>query len=350
MKINDLTLKDEHLRIAVNINQIYEQYIDVLREYKKLPSNMAWQSVNNNEYLYVTYPSMGNPKSEGLRNVESEHKLRVFQETKATYESRLNSMLNSLNTYLVQYKALRLPLIGSLPAKILRELDVRGQLGSYFMVVGTNAFGVYEIIASERFAHGLDETEDFDLSWCMSKTSLFCMSEQPLKGSPLLTALLAVDKSFQLNKRKPYQAVNRDAYEVELLTAPSVMSTLSKDEQFSTAAIPEQEWLLLGTPLRYVLCSKDGKPAPLYVPDPRYMALHKMWLSNKEERRPDKKDKDFKQGDLLLSAVTRKLQSSYPVDVSFVLTLPDELMDVFNDWCSRHQYIPGIGQSTFLYD
>ena len=43
---------------------------------------------------------------------------------------------------------------------------------------------------------------------------------------PLLSALRSVDASFDLNHRRPYQAINRKGYEVELLAAPSGLTSL----------------------------------------------------------------------------------------------------------------------------
>lgn len=247
-------------------------------------------------------------------------------------------------TSLAQYRALRLPQIMGLPARILRELDLRGDLGASLIVVGTNAFAAYEIEARERFARGLDETEDFDPGWCRGASNALQPAEPPgqrLVGSPLFSALKKVDSSFRLNKARPYQAINNNGYEAELLTAPSVMKTLSPSEVFSTAAIPEREWLLLGRLLRHVVCASDGTPAPLVVPDPRWMGLRKLWLAKKPTRRGDKQDKDPRQGELLLGAVAHKMTSADPMDVGFVRSLPVELLDEFNAWAARNDFVPG---------
>lgn len=335
-------LNDEHLRIIANTAQIYGAWMSTFKEINNLPDYMSWQTRNKKEYLYVKTKDNSIPKLKGLRSEETEEIYNTFIKQRDELKIREESQRNKMNQYLAQYKALKLPTLTSLPAKILRILDLRDELGTNFMVVGTNAFIAYEIEARERFAFGLDETEDFDLCWCRgSNISFLSKLQEPVKGSPLLSALLKADKTFKINENVPYQAINNDGYEVELLTAPSVMSTLSKDEVFSTAAIPEQEWLLLGKPIRHIVCANDTTPAPLFVPDPRYMALHKMWLSKKDIRNANKKDKDYKQGNLLMDAVVRKMQAPYPVDLDFVLDLPEELLDVFNDWASRNNYDPG---------
>lgn len=342
MKNNRLELDDEDLRLIANTEQFYDALLLAMREAKALPDSMSWKTVAGIEYLYEWRHRLGQPKSRGRRGPDTEQLLQEFLVAKKEAGARVGSIATRMASSLAQYKALHLPQIMELPGQILRELDLQGHLGSNLMVVGTNAFAAYEIEARERFAHGLDETEDFDLGWCRGTGLAFLGVEPnaPIKGSPLFSALKAVDSSFKINPEKPYQALNDKGYEVELLTAPSVMASLSKDEVFSTAAIPEQEWLLKGTPVRHVVCARDGSPAPLFVPDPRWMGLHKLWLSKKPTRRTDKKGKDAKQGELLLSAVSRKMSATYPMDVEFICSLPEELLPEFNEWANRNSFIP----------
>lgn len=64
----------------------------------------------------------------------------------------------------------------------------------------------------------------------------------------------------------------------------------------------EQEWLLWGIPLNVVVATIRGRACPLYAPDPRWMALHELWLSQKPGRSALKKPKDQRQGEVLLDA------------------------------------------------
>jgi hypothetical protein len=78
----------------------------------------------------------------------------------------------------------------------------------------------------------------------------------------------------------------------------------------------------------------------MVVPDPRWMALHKLWLSDKPERNLLKKDKDRRQGNVLLDAVRFFLPTSHPINVDFVLDLPAELQPLFDRWCTETGFIP----------
>lgn len=341
MNQNVININDEGLRIITNLGQTYEAYVDELRAESGIPAHVSWKTINKCDYLYIKHHSELVPKSFGARTATTEALFNRHMIEIADHEKRLHDLSLTISQHCSQYRALRLPIITSLPAKILRYLDERGHLGASLFVAGTNAFPAYEIEARERFAHGLDETEDFDLGWCRGAEISFGTTIPELKGSPLFEAAIRADKTFRLNPRKQYQAVNSHGYEVEMLTAPSMFATLSKNEIFNPMAVfGEQEWLLKGTPIRYVICASDGTPAPLFVPDPRWMGLHKIWLSKKPERAASKRDKDAKQGNLLLDAVARKMQINYPMDTDFIMGLPDELLPVFNGWAEKYNYIP----------
>jgi Nucleotidyltransferase len=142
------------------------------------------------------------------------------------------------------------------------------------------------------------------------------------------------------NKKKPYQALNAKLYEVELLMAPS-LAPPPKTEGFEPrVSLPEQESLLMGRPLSVVVATIRQRACPLCVPDPRWMALHKLWLSRKPERNALKKPKDLRQGNVLLSACRYFLADSYPIDTDFVLELPAELRDLFNEWAQASEFDP----------
>ena len=61
------------------------------------------------------------------------------------------------------------------------------------------------------------------------------------------------------------------------------------------------------------------------------MALHKLWLAEKDTRNPLKRDKDRKQG-LALLDVVRARMPHYPIDAAFESALPAELAPYFVKW------------------
>lgn len=125
----------------------------------------------------------------------------------------------------------------------------------------------------------------------------------------------------------------------------------TEDQAFEPMySLTEQEWLLKGNPVAFVVATVRRRACPVYVPDPRWMAVHKLWLSRKPERRASKKPKDKRQGDVLLDACRYFLADTYPLDLDFVFELPVELRDLFDAWATERGYDPtkpdsGLGDS-----
>ena len=344
-------LSDEQLRIAANLELAYAPWVEAVRAWDALPNSLYWVTKNGRDYLSIKNAAYPNGTTLGVRSAETEAQFAQYYTERQALEQNLALTEKRLAEVLAQYRALKLPLASVLPGRILRELDIAQLLGQDLMLVGTNAFAAYELHARQRFLRGVGETEDFDLGWCRgSAISLSSARSRPI-GSPLLSVLRKMDSTYRVNPRKPYQARNAAGYEVELLAAPSAQAFLSADEVFSPmASLPEQEWLLKGRALFHVAGTRDGKAAPLFVPDPRWMALHKLWLADKPERRqsqPLKADKDRLQGEILLDAVAQ-FMPDYPLDLDFVLALPEELLGHFNAWARSRQFVPGSAPTGSL--
>lgn len=334
----------EMQRVAANLAQRHDAWVDALRRRAGLPALMFWKSQTGlPEYLAIKRRATDAGTTLGVRSPETEQALREFEVEREAADFAIEQTSQALAEIVRQYRALRLPLAMPKPARILRELDIAGLLGYDLMLVGTNAFAAYEIEAGCRFPSGIcDETEDFDLAWCRgSGVSLSATSTRPT-GSPLLRVLRSIDPSFAVNRRRPYQALDASGYEVELLVAPSLFRTLSAEDAFSPMAIfAEQEWLLRGRSIRHVVVGRDNKTCPIFAPDPRWMALHKLWIAQKPERSASKRPKDQRQGEILLDAVRTRMQVAFPLDSDFVLDLPNELRPLFDRWASTAGFIPG---------
>lgn len=342
-------ISEEGFRISANLNQIYNSILDYSAEIEGLPTNVFWKTISDKEYLYASYPSPKQSTSLGPKNIDTMRLFADISEQISNKKEKFNNIQEKLNIYTRQYKQLGLPCINKTAAKVLRHLDKGNHLGTNFFVEGTTCMAAYELEVGELFATGLDSTEDFDLGWCRGSQISTLDTQEELKESILMQALLKTDRSYKINKSIPYQALNNDLYEVELLVAPSMFKTLPKNEVFSCLPVfQEQEWLLQGTTIRHIVVATDNSLAPIVAPDPRWMALHKMWLAQKPERNPLKKYKDKKQGELLMQAVT-KIQNKFPIDTDFILTLPNELLPIFNKWAEDHKFIPENNSLNFKW-
>ncbi len=327
-------------RVRANLEQSYNAWVEAKRELGELPASMFWKTVGGVEYLAIKETSSANAKTYGRRDAAAEERLASYQQEK----ERLNQRIRALDTQVSErsglYRRLRMPSILDRQAEILRRLDVDGLLGTDLMVVGTNAFIAYELACEARFPTGNEETEDFDMAWCRGSGASLASTQPGDHRTTLLDCLRSLDSTYTINPKKPYQAVNQDGYEVELLAAPSTHPLPSEIGFEPMVSLVEQEWLLKGSPLSVVVATIKGRACPLYVPDPRWMALHKMWLSEKPERNIAKRAKDQRQGNVLLDAVHYFLADVYRLDVDFLMELPNELRPYFNSWCETRKFIP----------
>ena len=334
-------------RTAANLEQAHSFWLDSRQSLQNLPVSMYWAERSGSEYLYAKQTTQDNGTSLGVRSAATEQQLAAYLEEKQRLQERVANADELIATRSALYRRMRLPSLPDKQAEILRKLDIEGLLGTDLMVVGTNAFSAYEWAANAIFPVGNEETQDFDLTWCRgTRASLVLASGQAQTGQQaesrksLIQVLKSIDSSYTVSKKKPYQALNSEGYEVELLAAPSC-HPLPKDQGFEPMpTLVEQEWLLLGRPVSAVVATVRGRACPLTVPDPRFMALHKLWLADKPERNPAKKEKDRRQGHVLLDAVRHFMESSHPLNVDFVFELPEMLRPTFDVWCAERQFVP----------
>ena len=312
----------EQERALINMRQRYDAWIDAERELYAMPYDLRRKKVGGYEYLYEIFDRSGNGKSLGAWDDEKERKLAEYKEAKAVSKQRRNGARDALAESSRIARALRLPMISADAGPILREADKRSLLGSHLLVVGTNAMAAYSLEAAGMFRDVPDETEDFDLAWS---------AEKPEDGTQMWDLLKAVDPTFTINTEREFQARNAKAYEVELLVAPSRANTITGKDRPRPVPLPEQEWLLPGRWIDQVLPCRDGTPARVIVPDPRWFALHKLWLGAQAKRNPLKRRKDRLQGTALLEAVTEAMPH-YALDEEFVSELPSELTPYWEVW------------------
>lgn len=126
------------------------------------------------------------------------------------------------------------------------------------------------------------------------------------------------------------QARNAKAYEVELLVARSRAKSVGRNSRPRPVALDEQEWLLKGRFVTRVVVGRDGSPARMVVPDPRWFALQKLWMSEQEKRNPLKRGKE-RQDIALLDAIHAAMPQ-FKMDADFEAEIPDELKRHYDRW------------------
>lgn len=313
---------DEQLRALINLRPRYENLIEAERELARMPYNLVRKQSAGREYLYEVTDRANNAKSLGPMTPEREAQLEDYHSAKAALKARVTASRKGVDEIARLARPLRLPTFPAPAGAILRELDRRGLLDGTLLVVGTNCIPVYSLEAAGAIADAPAETEDFDLAW---------VAETVAEDAALWNALKAVDPTFTMNAEREFQARNREAYEIELLVAPSRVATMSPREKPRPVPLPEQEWLLLGRPVDQVIPCRDGKAARVVAPDPRWFALHKLWLGSQDKRNPLKRRKDIQQGNAVLAAVAEAMPH-YRLDADFVASIPPELQPYWQAW------------------
>jgi len=316
---------EEQARALVNLEQHYQVWIEAERQLAQLPYDLRRKQIGDHTYLYEVFDRSGNGKSLGPWSPQQETRLVDYRKRKARLKQRRDASRSRLEETGRLARALRLPMLANAAGPILREADKRDLLGSYFLVVGTNAIVAYAAEAGGFIPDAPEETDDFDLAWTAAQT-------EARDGERILWDMLkAVDPTFTVNMERTFQARNSKAYEVEIVVAPSRAHSIAKTDRPRPVPMPEQEWLLLGKPVDRVVICRDGSPARIVAPDPRWYALHKLWLGRQAKRNALKRRKDIQQGRALLDAV-QEAMPQYPLNDAFERSLPQELRKPYADW------------------
>jgi len=280
--------------------------------------------INSKEYLYkyATDPvGIQQTKSLGPRTSQTEYAYREFQQTKEPLEERRAGVEARIKELAPAWRALRLPAIDRATGRILRMLDQANLVGTSVLVIGTYALKAYEVESASNFSVGMDATEDLDLTLCLNDGNV-----DPDVPRRLLLTLKQVYSSFIVSPSSATTLVNKNGYKIDLLTNNTVAPQYSTARPWKPEALQGQEWLLLGKPVNAVLIDFDGWPVRIAAPDPRYFALHKLWLSKSRGRPAAKRVKDERQGKALLDAI-EEYMDHYALDTEFVANLPAELRD-----------------------
>ena len=318
-----MAFNTEQRRQVQNLLQFYETWKEVSRSLAQLPGGMYWRVINAKEYLYkyVTNSGIKQSTSIGPKTPETEAIAEDFQQAKKDLQERLDAIAGRINTLAPIMRVLNLPAIDETAGKILRALDQVGYLGKNILVIGTYAITAYEMTAETRFAEGFDATEDLDFTIVIDPANPGD-SDFPRR---LLLTLKEVDKSFLVSPSSSKTVVNKSGYRVDLLISHDLAPALQRAMPWKPEALEGQEWLALGTPVQQVLIDFNGWPVFLTSPDPRYFALHKLWLSKRPKRiREGKAPKDAAQGKMLFKAI-QEFMPHYAIDDEFAQALPAEL-------------------------
>jgi hypothetical protein len=191
--------------------------------------------------------------------------------------------------------------------RILRHLEPGDFSGAPLLVVGTQALHAYEFAAGVFI--DAPKTSPF---WSGAASRLTLATAAELAPGEFLRRLRRADRSFQLLPGDDLAAVNKAGFTVKLLRPPTIRSQppLKRKHVPGTkipAATGDLAALVSSPEFSQVVIGQRGDPVTMVVPDPRALALHKLWLSQQPEREPWRQKRDRLQATALAELILRYL-------------------------------------------
>lgn len=310
MEFNELS--QNQLRVSVDLRQTYEAYREAVKAAAHYAGGFSWKTVSGHQYLVKTLNRRGSVKSFGRRSPQTEAIYEEFVSGKERAKEREASLRQSVYELSGMAKGVGIGRAPSIVTATLRELDRYGILGKSTMVIGTNALYGYEAVAGVMFDAGLLATTDMDLLWDSRVTLKLALLDDEVKDAGVLAILRKVDKSFDPHVRGGFRAVNKNGFFVDLVRqAPNppwkveARSQIAEND-LTPSWLPNIKWLLASEKFRSIVIGQDGSPAPMVSPDPRAFAVYKRWLSEREDREPDKRGRDLRQAMAVIELVREK--------------------------------------------
>jgi hypothetical protein len=325
------TLSSEQRRQLIDTQQAYDAWRAAKADSNhRFAGSMRWGERNGREYLLR---KIGKTETSlGLRNEVTEAAYDAFLRGRAENTDRLVGLTERIDKLAPVNVAMGLGRMPSIAARILRACDEQGLLGEQLIVVGTNAMFAYEVQAGVQIESGLVATGDIDLLYDARRHISLAVTGMATEG--LIGLLKKVDGSFAPARPRSFRAANRDGYLVDLIRPeakdvfrdklPTALSELAED--LEGAAIFGLGWLINSPRQEAVALDERGYPVRLVAIDPRAFALHKAWVSRREDREPLKAVRDLQQAKAAASIATRYLKK--PFDSPELSALPNALREI----------------------
>jgi hypothetical protein len=291
--------------------QAYERYRSALKGGRPLKGGMHWKKIKGKDYLYKYRDRYGNGESLGPRSPETERLFTEFRRERRELAVRLASRREDLATAARFCRAALIHRVPETVMRIVRRLEMSGLTEATVTVIGTHALHAYEFTAGVFI--DVPKGSPF---WSGAAQKLTLAAARPMPSDDLLRLLRQADRSFQPLSGNGFRAVNKAGFLVKLARPPVLRAqTRAALHDAPGPAVPAESGdlaALLGAPkFSQVVIGKRGTPVTLVVPDPRSLALHKLWLSQQEDREPEKRSRDRAQAMALAELILRYLPQYY---------------------------------------
>lgn len=304
---------DSQVRIASDALQYVESFAAAQIAPAKFPGWMFWKKYpNGREYLVHALDRTGKGTTLGARAVASERVFAEFNDQQTAAKTQLALAKGRVAAQARFVKAAKLNRLPRQAAAVMRALSDTPNGGEY-VVVGTHALYAYEALADVTILPFAMETQDIDVLWDARKRVQTIVDDASLVGA--LGALKSMDNTYTTNTEKTFQARNSDGFVVDFLRAelPKEPPLIEANDRINPISLPGLDWLLKQTQA-VTLFDYQGFPITFIVPDPRLYAAHKLWLSQRTDRAPGKRDRDRMQSALVAALVLEREPVLLPLD------------------------------------
>jgi hypothetical protein len=318
-------LNQEQRRRLIDVRQLYEAWRTADAELRhSYRGTMHWRCrAGGDEYLYHIVGKTEH--SLGVRSPETERIKAGHDSNRDRLKRRIAILDGRIREMARVNRAMDLGRVPKLAARILRRLDAAGLLGQHLFVVGTHAMFAYEAAAGIFFESSLTETTDVDLLRDVRRRLSLALVDARAEG--IIGLLKKVDRTFTV-QRNSFRAVNDDGYYVDIIRPLEkdemrALSTKMSDDDLEAAAIAGLEWLINAPRFEQIVVGDDGLPLWMCCIDPRAFALHKYWISQRNDRNMLKRGRDLTQARAVASVSVQYLQlgfaakelSAFPADL-----------------------------------
>jgi hypothetical protein len=331
-----MSLKDlngNQRRQLIDTQQVFETWrMAHVEQRRRFLGSMRWAKRNDTEYLLRKVKT--HETSLGPRSTATELAYNAFIRGRNDNAERLAKLSTRMDELAPINRAMGLGRLSVIAAQILRKCDDTGLLGEQLYVVGTNALFAYEVLAGAFIESELVTSGDIDLLYDARRSLSVAVNNNDVRNIGLIGILKEADKTFSLFRPRGYRAANNDGYMVDLIRpepkdvfrdrSPSAITNLPEDME--GAPVFGLTWLINAPKIEATVLDEKGYPVRVVAIDPRVFALHKAWLSGRDDREPLKRRRDIDQAKAAAEIATRYL--SLPFEPEPLSALPSALRDL----------------------
>jgi hypothetical protein len=287
--------------------QAFQAYRGALKASRPLKGGMHWKKIKGRHYLYQYRDRYGHGRSLGPRSPVTEQLFQEFGRQRQDSAARLGRRRQQLAEAARFCRAALIHRVPDPVVRVLRRLEQEDLPGAPLMVIGAQALHAFEFAAGVFI-----EAPKTSLFWSGAGHRLTLLAAADIPPERILGLLSRVDRSFRARPGDDLAAVNKHGFLVRLLRPPAARSPykmLIKDAMGVTVPAESGDLASLVNSPRFsqVVIGRRGDPVTMVVPDPRALALHKLWLSQQEDREPSRKIRDRCQAAALAELILRYL-------------------------------------------